>query len=74
MTSPSFHLPTPVIALVVFVAASWSSAAFPDWFGMIRMVLMVLGGIVVIAIILIVAVAVISGVMGMIGRLRKRGR
>jgi len=72
VTSPAFHLPTPLIAAALFVALSWSTAALPDWFGMIRTVMMVLGGIVVIIIVLVVAIAIISGVMGMIGNLRKR--
>lgn len=71
MTSPTFHLPTPLIATALFVALSWSAAALPDWFGMVRTVMMVLGGTVVIIIVLVVAIAIISGVMGMIANLRK---
>ena len=62
-----------MMVTVVVVALTWSAAALPDWFGMMRTVMMMLGGIVVVAIVLIVAVAIISGVMGMVGRLRKRG-
>lgn len=72
MIAPTFDSPTSSMLTVVVVALTWSAAASPDWFGVIRAVMMVLGGIVVVAIVLIVAVAIVSGVMGMIGRLGRK--
>ena len=73
---PVTALPTVIASLPITAAVilmfGWSWGAFPDWLGVVRILMMVLGGMVVIAIVLIVAIAVISGVMGMIGNLRKR--
>ena len=73
MIAPAFDSPTSSILTVVVVTLTWSAAASPDWFGLVRTVMMVLGGIEVVAIGLIVAVAIVSGGRGLIGRLgRKR--